>query len=392
MAAGNIAGLNLGNLGKKVRGEDEPTGAPAMIAHDDIIPDPNNPRKSFDQAALEELAASVKERGILQPIVLSPKRDGKHMIRYGERRWRAAGIAGLTKVPAIIDASDEANGRALDQVVENEQRASLTNSEMVAAIKLELDNGKSPSQIAKHLGRSRSDISLYTGLIEAPAPIVALVDKISVRAAYSLATMWKVDEAATKDFISTTPNITAGAAAEYLKSLRENQLGKGSDEVRAPAPVAAPAQEQVREPRKVASKEEGGGEASTKSTASTAKTKNAATGADALPVRRPLMPAVNFDDVGAAIGRLLVIAMPSTTGAETGASWRVADFLLAWWNGEDHGDFQIAHFFSLDPETGEDLITIMAYLAQNEATYPDAWGHKADMVALAERWRQPEGD
>lgn len=107
------------------------------------------------------------------------------------------------------------------------------------------------------------------------------------------------------------------------------------------------------------------------------------------PQRRPLIRAVRFDDVGAAIARLLAIALPPTRAAETGASAKIGDFLLAWWNGPDCGHFPILHLCNLDAIIAEDMLTIMAYLAQEPTVYPDAWGYRDAMAELWDRYRAP---
>lgn len=105
------------------------------------------------------------------------------------------------------------------------------------------------------------------------------------------------------------------------------------------------------------------------------------------PQRRPVIRAVSFDEVGEAIGRLLPIALPPTRAAETGASPKVADFLLSWWNGDDCGHFPIIHLCNLDAVIAEDMLTIMAYLAQEPTIYADAWGYRDTMGELWVRYR-----
>lgn len=100
------------------------------------------------------------------------------------------------------------------------------------------------------------------------------------------------------------------------------------------------------------------------------------------PQRRPVIRAVSFDEVGEAIGRLIDIAR-----SDTGQSGRVADFLLAWWNGDDNGHFPIIHLCNCDAVISEDMVTIMAHLAQEPTIYPDAWGYREAMEALVEQWR-----
>jgi hypothetical protein len=80
--------------------------------------------------------------------------------------------------------------------------------------------------------------------------------------------------------------------------------------------------------------------------------------------------------------------MPPTRAAETGASAKVADFLLAWWNGDECGHFPILHLCNVDAVIAEDMLTIMAYLAQEPTTYADAWGYRdamGDLCALSRR-------
>lgn len=103
------------------------------------------------------------------------------------------------------------------------------------------------------------------------------------------------------------------------------------------------------------------------------------------PARRPVIRAVSFEETGEAIGRLLDIAK-----SDTGQSQRVADFLLAWWNGDDLGHFPILHFCNCDAIIAEDMLAILAYLAQESTTYANAWGYEDAMRALVEQKRDLE--
>lgn len=105
------------------------------------------------------------------------------------------------------------------------------------------------------------------------------------------------------------------------------------------------------------------------------------------PQRRPLIRAVSFDEAGDAIRRLIAIAQ-----SDTGQSARVADFLLAWWDGLDNGHFPLLHLSNCDPIIGEDMLIIMGYLVQEPPIYPDAWGLKGDMASLWARWRPAKAD
>ncbi len=99
-----------------------------QIRRDRIVPDPDQPRKTFPQESLEELATSLKSRGMLQPIAVRYDRAADHyIIIHGERRWRASGIAGLETLPAIVREEQEAGERLIDQLMENIQREDLND-------------------------------------------------------------------------------------------------------------------------------------------------------------------------------------------------------------------------------------------------------------------------
>src|SRR5581483_11596051 len=96
-----------------------------QIAPDNIKPNPQQPRKRFDQAALQELAASIKRHGILQPLIVTPGNKGQYFLIAGERRWRAAGLANLAAVPAIIRERQELEQLEI-ALIENVQRVDLS--------------------------------------------------------------------------------------------------------------------------------------------------------------------------------------------------------------------------------------------------------------------------
>ena len=96
---------------------------------------------------------------------------------------------------------------------------------------------------------------------------------------------------------------------------------------------------------------------------------------------------ISSDDVGEALGRLFAIALPKSRATSTGASRKVADFLLAWWNGAEAEHFSLLQPSNVDETIGEDMLTIMAYLAQNPVIYADQRGYKAAMGEIWERYR-----
>src|SRR3546814_18965761 len=107
--------------------------------------DPGNPRRVFDEKELDDLAASIAARGVLQPIIVAPKNsDGLHVIRVGERRFRASRLAGRETIPAIVMAVVNRADTLADQLVENEQRAGPTPHDLATGHDRILGHGVNP--------------------------------------------------------------------------------------------------------------------------------------------------------------------------------------------------------------------------------------------------------
>lgn len=138
-----------------------------QISINEIVRDEDQPRKEFDKEALEALAQSIKEHGILSPIVVV-KEDGKYKIVAGERRWRAAKLAGLDKVPAIVRTLDSQN-RLEISIIENAQREDLTAIELATAYaKLETQFNLTAEEIGKRVGKSKVAIENTLRLLNLP--------------------------------------------------------------------------------------------------------------------------------------------------------------------------------------------------------------------------------
>ena len=124
----------------------------------EVEPNREQPRKNFDQEALEELAESIKEYGLIQPIVVT-KKDGYYSIIAGERRWRASKIAGLQEIPAIIREDNEKINSEIS-LIENMQREDLNPYEKALGVRTLIDNyGLTQEEVAKKLGKGRSTIA-----------------------------------------------------------------------------------------------------------------------------------------------------------------------------------------------------------------------------------------
>lgn len=150
-------------------------GAQTELELSKIYPNPNQPRKNFDQKALEELADSIKVHGLIQPIIVNESGD-KYMIIAGERRWRACQMAGLTAVPVIIKHYTEKQVSEI-AIIENLQREDLNPVEVARGIKKLMEEYQlTQENVAERLGKSRSEIANYNRLLGLDNEVLELVE------------------------------------------------------------------------------------------------------------------------------------------------------------------------------------------------------------------------
>lgn len=141
------------------------------IELDRIQPNPNQPRTVFEEETLEELAVSIRNFGVIQPITLQETDKDKYMIICGERRFRAAKIAGLERIPAYIKTAADENIMEM-ALLENIQREDLSAIETALAYqKLLDDSGQTQEQLSERVGKKRTTISNYLRLLKLPAEI-----------------------------------------------------------------------------------------------------------------------------------------------------------------------------------------------------------------------------
>lgn len=145
----------------------KPMNHMAEIAISEIIPNPTQPRTKFDDEALEELASSIRQLGVIQPITV--KRDGsRYIIISGERRWRASQIVGLETLPAYIREADDENLHAM-ALVENIQRQDLNAIEIALGMQRLIEEcGLTQEAMAEKVGKKRSTVSNYMRLLNLP--------------------------------------------------------------------------------------------------------------------------------------------------------------------------------------------------------------------------------
>ena len=142
-----------------------------------IVPGEQQPRRIFNDQALKELASSIKEKGILQPIIVSRTGDGTFRLIAGERRWRAASLAGLKKMPVLI--KDVASEDSLEiALIENIQREDLNPIETAAAFqRLMKDFNLTQEELSAKVGKERATVANYLRLLKLPEEVKSLINK-----------------------------------------------------------------------------------------------------------------------------------------------------------------------------------------------------------------------
>lgn len=180
MAAEGRRGLGRGLsalMGEAEAGAQPGAGGPREIPIELIAANPDQPRTDFGEAELEELAGSIRQRGVLQPILLrpAPGRAGEYQIVAGERRWRAAQKAGLNAVPALVREIGDQETLEL-ALIENLQRENLNAMEEAAAFSSLIGlSGGSQEDIAQAVGKSRSHVANTLRLLQLPGSVQELV-------------------------------------------------------------------------------------------------------------------------------------------------------------------------------------------------------------------------
>ena len=196
-----------------------------------ITPNPRQPRRSFDEETLDELAESIRQVGLLQPVVVRTAGPGRYELIMGERRWRASQLAGLTEIGAIVKQTQD-NELLRDALIENMHRQQLDPLEEAAAYQQLLDDfGATHEELARKVGRSRPHISNTLRLLNLPAAVQKRVAAGVLSAGHARALLGMADPTAQE-------RLAGRIVAEGL-SVRavEEIVAVGSDE--SPPPRAA---------------------------------------------------------------------------------------------------------------------------------------------------------
>lgn len=177
MAKAKSTGLGKGLDAIFVDNTEESSGGVTILRTADIEPRADQPRKHFDTEALSALAASIGEHGMIQPIVVRSAEGGFYEIIAGERRWRAAKMAGLSEVPVIISDFDDKKTAEI-ALIENIQRENLSAVEEAMGYRALMDEyGLTQEQVAQRIGKSRSAIANTLRLLDLPDKVLKMVSE-----------------------------------------------------------------------------------------------------------------------------------------------------------------------------------------------------------------------
>lgn len=186
-----MAAKNKGGLGKGLdalfmdNSIEEEAKSAVKLKLNDIEPNRAQPRKSFDEEALEELANSISTHGVIQPLLVRPLADGGYQLIAGERRWRASRMAGLTEVPVVIREMSDSEAMEL-ALVENLQREDLNPIEEAQGLALLMETyGLTQEQAAKRVGKSRPAVANSMRLLSLPQDVLAMVERGELSAGHA---------------------------------------------------------------------------------------------------------------------------------------------------------------------------------------------------------------
>jgi ParB/RepB/Spo0J family partition protein len=213
-------------------------GRPLLIAIDRIDEDPDQPRRIFNDQELDELSNSIRESGVLQPIVVRrSSEEGRHVIVMGARRYRAALRAGLQEIPAITQDNGQPDRYA--QMIENIQRDDLRAPEIAAFIAGRLDAGDTQADISRKLGKPRDWVSRFASVQSMPEFLRERLESSSIRALYELYQAWRIHPETIERFCATQDSFTDAQARQLARDVRaksDNFNAQSQSAAESPSP------------------------------------------------------------------------------------------------------------------------------------------------------------
>lgn len=214
----------------------KPMSEMAEVAISDIEPNPLQPRREFDDEALAELSASIAQLGVIQPITLRRRADGRYTIISGERRWRASQMAGLESLPAYIRDVDDENMHTM-ALVENIQRQDLNAIEIALGMKRLVEEcGLTQEAMADRVGKKRATVTNYLRLLKLPAQVqIALREgKISMGHAKCVLSLEEVEKQIQLCDLIIRNDLSVRQAEQKAKALQHPAAPKEESPVNLP--------------------------------------------------------------------------------------------------------------------------------------------------------------
>ncbi len=208
-----------------------------MMPIERVAPNPDQPRRRFDPTKLEDLANSIREKGVIQPLIVrpDPKKSGQYQIVAGERRWRAAQQAQLHEVPVLVRDFDDTEVLEV-AIIENIQRADLNPVEEAAGYRQLIDKfGHTQEQLARALGKSRSHIANQMRLLGLPREVLDLLESDTLSAGHARALITAEDPAALARIV-----VKKGLSVRETESLAKRGIAANPAK---PSPKAKPAKD-----------------------------------------------------------------------------------------------------------------------------------------------------
>jgi len=204
--------------------------APRSVNPDRMVPieyvarNPRNPRRSFDENELQDLASSIRQHGIVQPVVVRPRAGERYEIIAGERRWRAAQLAGLVEIPVIVRDVDDRTALEI-AIVENVQRSDLNPlEEALGYDQLIAEHGYTQNDLGEIIGKSRSHVANSLRLLKLPEPVRDMLAAGSLSAGHARALITTSDPAALARTI-----IAKGMSVRDAERLAQNDIKAQSE-------------------------------------------------------------------------------------------------------------------------------------------------------------------
>ncbi len=206
------------------------------IAVDAVRPNPSQPRHNFDQQELDELAQSIREHGVLQPILVSQQSDGTYQLITGERRWRAVQLAGLETVPALVKEATPLASLEM-ALVENIQRSDLNPLEEAHAFRQLLDeHGMTQEQLAQRIGKSRVAVTNTLRLLQLPEAVLKALAEGGITEGHARAILTANDD--TRRLALLAHVLESHLSVRDTEALaREFNMDRPMDEIRPPETV-----------------------------------------------------------------------------------------------------------------------------------------------------------